>query len=180
LPCLSRHRPPAPPSSALYLNNDAAFFAGKPLIYGSIFRFEGQVSFFDPTNGDPCYRCLFPRPAAPGRPDPGAPAASGRELGALPLPRRITLEPERPEQGLVTLVLTVVELLRQLMERQALRRLEHGHLTEEQIERLGAGLFALEQRMGQLRDQFGLTEQDLNLDLGPLGTLLPSPSADQR
>lgn len=49
-----------------YLNNDAAFFAGKPLVYGSIFQFEGQVSFFDPAGGTPCYRCLFPRPPAPG------------------------------------------------------------------------------------------------------------------
>lgn len=49
-----------------YLNNDAAFFAHKPLVYGSIFRFEGQVSFFDPAAGGPCYRCLFPHPPAPG------------------------------------------------------------------------------------------------------------------
>ncbi len=49
-----------------YLNNDAAFFAGKPLVYGSIFQFEGQVSLFDPQRGGPCYRCLFPRPPAPG------------------------------------------------------------------------------------------------------------------
>lgn len=49
-----------------YLNNDAAFFAGKPLVYGSIFRFEGQVSVFDPGRGGPCYRCLFPKPPEPG------------------------------------------------------------------------------------------------------------------
>ena len=49
-----------------YLNNDAAFFAQKPLVYGSVFKFEGQVSVFDPANGGPCYRCLFPEPPAPG------------------------------------------------------------------------------------------------------------------
>lgn len=49
-----------------YLNNDAAFFAARPLVYGSIFRFEGQVSVFNPAAGGPCYRCLFPDPPAPG------------------------------------------------------------------------------------------------------------------
>ncbi len=49
-----------------YLNNDAAFFARKPLVYGSVFKFEGQVSVFDPAQGGPCYRCLFPEPPAPG------------------------------------------------------------------------------------------------------------------
>jgi molybdopterin/thiamine biosynthesis adenylyltransferase/rhodanese-related sulfurtransferase len=49
-----------------YLNNDAAFFAGKPLVYGSVFKFEGQVAVFDPARGGPCYRCLFPAPPAAG------------------------------------------------------------------------------------------------------------------
>ncbi|MDQ8184438.1 molybdopterin-synthase adenylyltransferase MoeB [Pelagicoccus sp. SDUM812002] len=49
-----------------YLNNDAAYFAGKPLVYGSIFKFEGQASFFHPKDGGPCYRCLFPEPPPPG------------------------------------------------------------------------------------------------------------------
>ncbi len=67
----------------------------------------------------------------------------------------------------------MVELLRQLMERQALRRIEYGDLSEQQLEDLGRTLMALEQRMTELRDHFGLTEEDLNLDLGPLGSLLP-------
>lgn len=86
---------------------------------------------------------------------------------------RIDTDPESVERGLVTLVLTLVELLRQLMERQALRRVDAGDLTETQIERIGTTLMLLEQRMDELRDHFGLTPQDLNIDLGPLGTLLP-------
>jgi hypothetical protein len=80
------------------------------------------------------------------------------------------------ERGLVSLVLTIVELLRQLMERQALRRVEQGSLTDEQIENVGRTLMALEDRMAELRDHFGLTPDDLNIDLGPLGPLLPYES----
>jgi hypothetical protein len=86
---------------------------------------------------------------------------------------RIDADPEAVEKGLVTLVLTLVELLRQLMERQALRRVEQGSLTDDQIEKVGSTLMALEARMAELRDHFGLTVEDLNLDLGPLGPLLP-------
>ncbi|MBX4168790.1 Gas vesicle protein K [Rhodococcus pyridinivorans] len=88
-------------------------------------------------------------------------------------PSRIDADPESVERGLVTLVLTLVELLRQVMERQALHRMDAGDLSDEQIERLGTTLMLLEQRMGELRDHFGLTPEDLNIDLGPLGTLLP-------
>ncbi|MEV0338545.1 gas vesicle protein K [Nocardia sp. NPDC050713] len=86
---------------------------------------------------------------------------------------RIDADPESVERGLVTLVLTLVELLRQLMERQALRRVDDGDLSEVQIERIGTTLMLLEQRMDELREHFGLTPEDLNIDLGPLGTLLP-------
>jgi hypothetical protein len=88
------------------------------------------------------------------------------------LSRRIDADPENVERGLAGLVLTIVELLRQLMERQAIRRVEAGGLTDEQVERLGSTLMLLEQRMEELREVFGLTEEDLNLDLGPLGRLL--------
>jgi len=87
--------------------------------------------------------------------------------------RRIDADPETAERSLVSLVLTVVELLRQLMERQALRRVDHGDLTDEQIEAVGQTLLRLEERMTELCDHFGLEPQDLNLDLGPLGSLLP-------
>jgi len=69
-------------------------------------------------------------------------------------------------------VLTLVELLRELMERQAIRRIDDGTLTDEEIDRLGETFMLLEQRMGELKDVFGLTDEDMNLDLGPLGTLL--------
>jgi CRISPR/Cas system-associated endonuclease Cas1 len=88
--------------------------------------------------------------------------------------RRIRLDtrPETAEKDLAALVLTIVELLRQLMERQALRRVEDGTLTDDQIEKIGTTLMALETRMAELREHFGLKPEDLNLDLGPLGQLL--------
>ena len=81
-------------------------------------------------------------------------------------------DPRSAERGLAALVLTIVELLRQLMERQALRRVEDGTVSGEQAERLGYSLMWLEVRMGELLDEFGLDWQDLNIDLGPLGPLL--------
>lgn len=86
---------------------------------------------------------------------------------------RLDLDAESVGRDLAALVLTIVELLRQLMERQAVRRVESGELTEEQVERVGTTLMLLEDRMAQLRAQFGLAPEDLNLDLGPLGSLLP-------
>jgi hypothetical protein len=81
-------------------------------------------------------------------------------------------DPQAAERGLAALVLTLVELLRQLMERQALRRVDDGTVTDEQAERLGYTLMRLEERMNELLDQFGLDWEDLNIDLGPLGPLL--------
>ncbi|GLY65136.1 gas vesicle protein K [Amycolatopsis taiwanensis] len=89
--------------------------------------------------------------------------------------RRLDTDPETAERSLVSLVLTVVELLRQLMEKQALRRVDHGDLTDEQIEAVGLTLMRLEERMGELCEHFELTRQDLNIDLGPLGPLLSDP-----
>jgi hypothetical protein len=86
--------------------------------------------------------------------------------------QKVLHDPENLERGLAQLVLTIIELLRQLMERQALRRIDGGGLTDEQIERLGHTFMELDRRMAELRDEFGLTEQDLNLRLGPLGDLL--------
>ena len=86
--------------------------------------------------------------------------------------RRIEADPENVEKGLVQLVLTIVELLRQLMERQALHRIEGGSLTDEEVEQLGRTFMALSERMEELREHFGLDEKDLNLNLGPLGDLL--------
>jgi hypothetical protein len=86
--------------------------------------------------------------------------------------RHIDANTDNVERGLAQLVLTVIELLRQLMERQALRRVEAGGLDAETIERLGGTLMALEERMAELKQTFGLQDEDLNLDLGPLGRLL--------
>ncbi|MEV5608711.1 gas vesicle protein K [Streptomyces sp. NPDC052225] len=87
--------------------------------------------------------------------------------------QRIELEPDTVERDLMKLVLTVVELLRQLMERQAVRRFDTGDLTEDQEERIGLTLMLLEDRMQELRDRYDLRPEDLNIDLGPLGPLLP-------
>ena len=86
--------------------------------------------------------------------------------------QRLDADPESVQKGLVQLVLTLVELLRQLMERQAIRRVEAGGLTEDEVERLGRTLMLLEERMEELREHFGLEPEDLNIDLGPLGRLL--------
>ena len=99
-------------------------------------------------------------------------AATELETLRNAFPRRVNADPERVEQGLAQLVLTLVELLRQLMERQALRRMEQGSLTDEQIERLGTTFMELDKRMRELLEEFGLEEEDLNINLGPLGNLL--------
>jgi hypothetical protein len=88
------------------------------------------------------------------------------------LPRRIESEPETVARDLGKLVLTIIELIRQLMERQAVRRLDVGDLSDETVERLGLGLLRLEEAMAELREHFGLEAEDLNIDLGPLGNLL--------
>jgi uncharacterized protein YjiS (DUF1127 family) len=97
-----------------------------------------------------------------------------RRLGPIDgaFPRRVTADPEQVERGLAQLVLTLIELLRQLMERQALRRMDAGGLSDEEIERLGLTFMRLAERMDELKATFELRDEDLNLDLGPLGSLL--------
>jgi transposase len=85
--------------------------------------------------------------------------------------RDIRIDPENVRNGLVQLVLTVVELIRELLERQALRRIDGGSLTAEEIERLGLTFLRLSEEMDRLKEQFSLSDDDLNLHLGPLGTL---------
>ena len=90
-----------------------------------------------------------------------------------PSPRaRIAADPEKVERGLVQLVLTLVELVRQLMERQAIRRVEAGNLTAQQEEDLGIALMRLAGKMTELKEYFELDDDDLNLRLGPLGDLM--------
>ena len=105
--------------------------------------------------------------------DAGLPLFGG-ELDRLEsaLNRRVNADRDSLEKGLAQLVLTLVELLRELMERQALRRIEGGSLSAAEVERLGETFMLLEERMQELKDAFGLDDEDLNLDLGPLGKLL--------
>ncbi|WP_443033373.1 gas vesicle protein K [Streptomyces sp. CS62] len=130
-----------------------------------------------------------PAPAAPAAREPdlrrvgGAMADALRLLPATPAEeaadraagpgQRMRTGPDTVGDDLVKLVLTLVELLRQLIERQALRRVDAGGLTEEQEEELGATLMALHDRMTELCTEHGYTLADLNIDLGPLGPLLP-------
>ena len=88
------------------------------------------------------------------------------------LPERIETDAESVERDLLKLVLTIVELIRQLMERQAIRRVDEGDLSEEQVDALGHALWRLEQAMDDLKERYGLTTAELNIDLGPLGPLL--------
>jgi hypothetical protein len=90
----------------------------------------------------------------------------------LPLTERIEANADTVERELFKLVLTIVELVRQLMERQAIRRMDQGDLSTAQIEELGLGLMRLEEAMTALRERFDLSPSDLNIDLGPLGSLL--------
>lgn len=90
---------------------------------------------------------------------------------AAPSPR-IALDPQSVKKGLGQLVLTLVELIRQLLEKQAIRRIEGGSLTDDEVERLGLTFLELDKQMTWLKAEFDLTDKDLNLDLGPLGKLL--------
>jgi hypothetical protein len=115
---------------------------------------------------------MSPVPSAPT-----PPGAARRDAAWLPFPglnENIALDRESAERSLVALVLTIVELLRQLMERQAIRRVDQGDLSDAQIEQIGSTLMALEDRMHEMCDHFELSIEDLNLDLGPLGPLLGS------
>jgi hypothetical protein len=106
------------------------------------------------------------------------PAKMSSEQNNPSLPQsRVDGTPENIEQGLARLVLSLIELLRQLLERQAIRRMEGGSLTDHQVEDMGAALMKLEAKIHELSKHFGLTPADLNLDLGPLGSLLESPPA---
>lgn len=88
------------------------------------------------------------------------------------LPSRINADPTRLERSLARLVLTLIELIRQVLEKQALRRMEGGSLSEEQIERMGETFLLLDRRMGEMKQAFGLADDDLELRLGRLEELL--------
>ena len=88
------------------------------------------------------------------------------------LPERVDVDPEGVEQGLAKLVLTLVEFLRQLLERQAIRRMEGGTLSDDEVERVGLALMRLEAKVREIAEAFGLDPNDLNIGLGPIGKLL--------
>ncbi len=124
----------------------------------------------------------IPRNAAPilARAEPGnrdltarveteQPAGQSLNAVAQGLPERINADAAGPETGLARLVLTLIEVLRKVLEHQAVRRMEGGRLTDEEVERLGLALAKLNDRMSELKRVFGLSEEDLQIDLGPLG-----------
>ena len=84
------------------------------------------------------------------------------------VPERIAADSEIVENGLAKLVLSIIELVRKLLEKQALRRMDAGNLTDAEIERLGSALMKLEEKMAELKQTFGLTDRDLNMNLGPI------------
>jgi len=86
--------------------------------------------------------------------------------------QRVNADRENVEKGLAKLVLTLIELIRRLLEKQAIRRIENNSLTDEQIEELGNTFIKLEERIQELKEVFGLEDEELNLNLGPLGNLM--------
>jgi hypothetical protein len=117
--------------------------------------------------------------AEPGRGEGETPALAetqrpvGQSLNTVAqgLPDRINADAAGPETGLARLVLTLIEVLRKVLEHQAVRRMEGGRLTDEEVERLGLALAKLNDRMSELKRVFGLSEEDLQIDLGPLGRM---------
>lgn len=87
------------------------------------------------------------------------------------LPERINVEPDSAGQELGRLVLTLVDVVRKVLEHQAVRRMDSGTLSPEEVERLGLALMRLSERMSELKAAFGLRDEDLDIDLGPLGRL---------
>jgi actin-like ATPase involved in cell morphogenesis len=114
--------------------------------------------------------------ASPAEPEveTGHPAEFVAELRRVAdrLPERVDVTAESVEQGLAKLVLTLIELIRRLLEKQAVRRMEGGRLSAEEVEALGLALMKLEEKMAELKEQFGLRDEELNIDLGPIGKLI--------
>lgn len=103
---------------------------------------------------------------------PGAMSAGLHNEVPAAFPERVNVDPNEVERSLAKLVLTIVEFVRQLLERQAIRRMEAQSLTEEEVDRVGVALMRLEEKVLQMAEGFGLRKEDLRLGLGPLGELL--------
>ncbi len=106
-----------------------------------------------------------------GRDAPGAMAAELHQHVRASIGDRITVDPDDVERGLAKLVLTIVEFVRELLERAAIRRMDHGTLTDGQVERVGTALLRLDEKVGEMAARFGLPREELRLSLGPLGEL---------
>lgn len=154
----------------------AAGAAGGSLAGGSLAGAMGAV----PHRPPPAATAPILARAIPGQPVSGystagsaepPPAEKSLNAVAQGLPDRINADVAGPETGLARLVLTLIEVLRKVLEHQAVRRMEGGRLTGEEVERLGLALAKLNDRMGELKRVFGLSEEDLQIDLGPLGRL---------
>ena len=106
------------------------------------------------------------------RPGGGRESEAALRDVAPSLPERLEADADDIDAGVAKLVLTLVEFIRQLLEHQAIRRMEGGSLSDEEVERLGLALLRLQERLDDVKEVFGLTDEDLNVDLGPLGRLL--------
>lgn len=111
------------------------------------------------------------REVTSARPTTSETAEAEIEAVAEGLPPRVNADTETVENGLARLVLTLIEVLRKVLEHQAIRRMEGGHLTDAEVERLGVALLRLNDRMQEMKGVFGLKDEDLQIDLGPLGRL---------
>ena len=112
-------------------------------------------------------------PGSPSdRPIDGLDRDAAAERSRAGIAERLNADPATVEQGLARLVLSLIELLRRLLEKQALRRIEAGSLSDDEIERMGETFLRLERKMEELKATFGLADGDLNLNLGPIGELV--------
>ncbi len=110
---------------------------------------------------------------------PSPPGLSARDPGGdtldemvRSLPERIDIDPDAVQRDLARIVLVLVELLRRVVEHQAVRRMDDGDLSEVQVDRMGTALVRLAEKMQELKQVFGLADDDLDVDLGPLGHVL--------
>ncbi len=142
-------------------------YLGLDLALGSVERIRGKgtsslLPFGRATDG------------SASRADEGPGAMSADRYAGLPagLPERINVDPNDVERSLAKLVLTIVEFIRQLLERQAIRRMEGQSLTEAEVDRVGTALMRLDEKVVEMAARFGLRKEELRLGLGPLGELL--------
>ena len=139
---------------------------------------RGRPAAMRPLFGETPRIAQAPRPETPSERDVTRALPGASELPSTPIeeiaeaiPPRVNADPESVENGLARLVLTLIEVLRKVLEHQAVRRMEGGHLSSEEVERLGVALLRLNDRMQEMKGIFGLRDEDLQIDLGPLGRL---------